>query len=164
MPSKLLALLLIAVAAPALAQVPPERIRVRELDVTVTREGRPIVHEVLRLPVYPDRKDSSGPTATYERRWQEELTLSCGKQDAWTEAEHSVEMGADDLRGMTRFSFEWREQFQLDDFKGRCPAKPKREEREIRINATIMLENGTTQRWEGEHGIVVTVTARESGD
>lgn len=156
-----LALLALRLSGAALAQGMTERVQLREIEVTVTREGKPLAHEVLRLPVYPDRKDSYGPTVSYERRWNEELTLDCGKQEAWNEVETEIKFHAQDQRGMTQFRMEWSEVVQRNDHKQRC-SKPVKEERRVQtIESTMRLEPGVEQRWEGDHGIVAVARVVE---
>lgn len=162
MPRIATGLLAIVLATPAWAQVPAERISVRELEVVVTRDGREIAHETLRLPVNPDRKDQSSRMVSYERRWQDERLLKCGKGESWSEIESSLDISAGDRTGMTDLSFEWNEQITLNDYNRRCDRIPMNEERKLNVRTTLLLESGTTQRWVGEHGIVVTVTTRES--
>ena len=149
-----LTLLALALSGSALAQGMTERILLREIEITVTREGKPLAHEVLRLPIYPDRKDSYGPSVSYERRWNEELTLDCGKQDAWNEVDTQIKFYAQDQRGMTQVRIEWNEEVQRNDHKRQC-SKPVKEERRVQtIESTMRLEPGVEQRWEGDHGIV----------
>lgn len=154
-------LLLALLAVPTLAQAPAAQFHIREVEVSVTRDGKVIAHEVLRLPVYPDSKDGSGPTASYERRWDEEVTLACGDGEAWNEVQSEIEFSASDQYGMTMFNFAWQEDTTLSDHKGRCKGTPKRTQRHATVNTSMALDDGQPQTFRGDHGIMVTVTARE---
>ena len=153
----LLALAAALLTAPALAQTWPERVLLRDVEVTVTRQGKPLAHQVLRLPVYPDRKDSYGHAVSYKRRWNEELRLACSDEEMFNEIENEIEFSAEDRYGMTGFRLQWSEQTQGSDRRRQCGSPVKEERRNVTIDTTMRLEPGVEQHLEGEHGIAVVV-------